>query len=141
MRKWLASVLSLLAFALGAVGCGDDEEEDGGGARTSTEQPADTGPATAADTGPTAPRETVRVGMKDIQYVPKAVKVKAGGTVRWTNGDSVTHTVTKQGGPGPRFDSGNMEVGATFEQKFDRPGKVDYLCTIHPTQTGTVTVE
>ena len=79
--------------------------------------------------------------MEDIQYVPKDVKVKAGGTVRWTNTDSTTHTVTKQGGPGPKFDSGNIEVGGVFEQKFNRSGKVDYFCMIHPNQTGTVTVE
>jgi len=79
--------------------------------------------------------------MQDIEYVPKEVTVKKGGTVTWTNSDSVTHTVTKQGGPGPEFDSGNMEVDATFEQKFDAAGKVDYVCTIHPNQTGTITVE
>jgi len=79
--------------------------------------------------------------MQDIEYVPKEVTVKKGGTVTWTNSDSVTHTVTKQGGPGPEFDSGNMEVDATFKQKFDAAGKVDYVCTIHPNQTGTITVE
>ncbi len=140
MRKWLASVLSLLALALAVAGCGDDEDEDGGSAQTTTEGPADTGPGTGTETG-RASGDTVRVGMRDIQYIPKEVTVRAGGTVRWTNGDSVTHTVTKRSGPGPSFDSGNMEVGATFEQRFDRPGKVDYVCTIHPNQTGTVTVE
>ena len=140
MKKWLALLLSLLALGLTAVGCGGDDEDDGG-AQTS-EQPAQTTPAeTGADTGAAAARETVRVGMENIQYVPKDVKVKAGGTVRWTNSDSVPHTVTKQGGPGPKFDSGTMDVGATFKQKFDRPGKVGYVCTIHPNQTGTVTVE
>lgn len=140
MRKWLASLLALLALGLTVAGCGDDEDEDGGSAQTS-EQPADTGAETGADTGAPPSGQTVRVGMKDIQYVPKEVTVEAGGTVRWTNTDSVTHTVTKRSGPGPRFDSGNMEVGATFEQKLDRPGKIEYVCTIHPNQTGTVTVE
>lgn len=140
MRKWLASLLSLLALALTVAGCGDDEDEDGGSAQT-TEQPADTGPGTGTETGAAASGQTVRVGMRDIQYVPKAVTVKAGGTVRWTNSDSVTHTVTKRGGPGRKFDSGNIEVGGTFEQKFDRPGKVGYVCKIHPNQMGTVTVD
>ena len=137
MNKWLALLLSMLALSLVAGGCGSDDDEGDGGSAKTTEQPADTSP----DTGAAAAGGTVRVGMKEIEYVPKAVKVKAGGTVRWTNSDSVTHTVTKQSGPGPKFDSGNMAVGATFEQKFDRPGKVDYVCTIHPNQTGTVTVE
>jgi len=34
-----------------------------------------------------------------------------------------------------------MNVDDTFEQTFDAAGKVDYVCTIHPNQTGTVTVE
>ncbi len=138
MGKWLAILLSLLVLALTVAGCGDDEDEDGGSAQTTTDAPADTGPRTGSDTGS---GDTVRVGMRDIQYVPKDVTVKAGGTVRWTNTDSVTHTVTKRSGPGPRFDSGNMEVGAVFSQKFDRPGKIGYVCTIHPNQSGTVTVE
>ena len=136
MKKWLVLLLSLLVLGLAVAGCGDDEDDEGGGAPTS-EQPAQTTPDTGADTS----GETVRVGMEDIQYVPKEVKVKAGGTVRWTNSDSVPHTVTKQAGPGAKFDSGTLEVGATFERKFARPGKVDYVCKIHPNQMGTVTVE
>ena len=74
--------------------------------------------------------------MKDIQFVPKDVTVKAGTTITWTNSDQVPHTVTKEGGPGADFDSGNVDPGATFEQTFDEPGKVDYVCTIHPGQAG-----
>ncbi len=120
MKGWISLMLPLAAACLVGAGCGgDDDEGDGGSA------------AGAA----------VRVGMKELQYVPKDVKVKAGDTVRWTNSDSVTHTVTKERGPGRKFDSGNMSVGATFEQRFERPGKVVYICTIHPNQTVTVTVE
>ena len=79
--------------------------------------------------------------MKDIQFVPTDVTVYAGTTITWTNSDQVAHTVTKEGGPGADFDSGNVDPGATFEQTFDGPGTVDYVCTIHPGQTGTVTVK
>ncbi len=130
MKKWLGSMLTLLAIALAVAACGEDDEGSGEGAGR-TEAPADTGAASAG---------AVKVGMEDIEYVPDEVKVKAGRTVRWTNSDSLTHTVTKQSGPGGKFDSGRMEVGATFEQKFDKPGKVNYFCTIHPNQEGTVTV-
>ena len=34
-----------------------------------------------------------------------------------------------------------MMQGDTFTQKFDAPGTIDYVCTIHPQQTGTITVE
>ena len=136
MNRSLAILLSCLAIVVAGCG-GNDDEADGGSAQNSEQQQPDT----SSDTGAAASAGTVRVGMKDIQYVPREVKVKAGGTVKWTNSDSVPHTVTREGGPGPKFDSGNMDVGATFEQKFDSPGKFDYVCTIHPNQTGTVTVE
>ena len=130
MSRRLLLILSCTALALPVAGCGGDEES-GGGSASSGSAPADSGSGTDA----------VKVGMEEIEYVPKEEKVKKGGTITWTNSDSVTHTVTKDGGPGPEFDSGNMEVDATFEQKFDMPGTIDYVCTIHPSQTGTITVE
>ena len=137
MRKWLGVLLSIAAIGALAA-CGDDDDEDGGGGSAETsEAPA----STSGDTGGTPAGRTVKVGMKDIQYVPKDVTVKAGDRVSWTNSDSLTHTVTKKAGPGPKFDSGNMDPGAKFELTFDRTGKIDYFCTIHPNQTGTVNVE
>ena len=140
MKKRLVLFLSLLVLGLTVAGCGGDDEDDEGGSAQTSEQPARTTPDTVTG-GAAGGGKAVRVGMEDIQYVPKEVKVRAGGTVRWTNSDSVPHTVTKQGGPGAKFDSGTLQVGATFEQKFARPGKVDYVCRIHPNQMGTVTVE
>jgi len=130
MSRRLLLILSCAALALPVAGCGGDEES-GGGSSSSGSAPADSGSGTDA----------VMVGMEEIEYVPKEVKVKKGGTITWTNSDSVTHTVTKNGGPGPEFDSGNMEVDATFEQKFTMAGTIDYVCTIHPSQTGKITVE
>ena len=125
----LALLCSCAALALAVPACGGDDEGGGGG------EPG----GAAAESG--SGTDAVKVGMEDIEYVPRDVTVKQGGTVTWTNSDSVTHTVTKEGGPGPEFDSGNLNVDDTFEQKFDAAGKVDYVCTIHPNQTGTVTVE
>lgn len=133
MPRYLALTLSCTAFALPLAGCGGDGEKSsaGGGGGSASSAPADSGSGTDA----------VKVGMADIEYVPKEVKVKKGGTIVWTNSDSVTHTVTKEKGPGPEFDSGNMEVDATFEQKFTVAGTIDYVCTIHPSQVGKITVE
>ncbi len=133
MPRSLALILSCTALALPVAGCGGDDENSGAGGSGSSSGSAPTDSGTGTD--------AVKVGMEEIEYVPKAVKVKKGGTVTWTNSDSITHTVTKQKGPGPEFDSGNMEVDATFEQKFTLAGTVDYVCTIHPNQTGTITVE
>ena len=59
-----------------------------------------------------------------------------GGTITWTNSDDFAHTVTKEGGPGPEFDSDNVDGGGTFKQKFTAVGKIDYLCNIHPGADG-----
>lgn len=131
MNRRVTLALSCAVLALPVAGCGGDDKKSSGGGSPSGSAPADSGSGTSA----------VKVGMKDIQYVPKDVKVKKGGTITWTNSDTVTHTVTKVKGPGPEFNSDNLEVDATFEQKFTVAGTINYVCTIHPTQTGTITVE
>lgn len=132
MKKWSALLLSCIVAGLVSAGCGSDDENDNGSAQTAekpAEQPAE------------KPSGTVAVSMKNTLFVPMDVKVKAGGTIRWTNDDSFAHTVTKTSGPGPRFDSGTVNGGGTFERKFDQAGTLDYVCKIHPNQTGSITVE
>ena len=81
--------------------------------------------------------------MKNIAFNPKTVTVSKGGTVVWTNDDSVNHDVTKSSGPGPNFASGtgNMSSGSTYKQTFNTPGTIQYRCTIHPGMTGTIVVK
>ncbi len=132
MKKWFAALMSCLALGL-VAGCGSDDKKDSGSAKT-TEQPAGK-PASPGGGG------AVAVSMKNTQFVPMEVTVKRGGTITWTNNDSFPHTVTKESGPGARFDSGTVDGAGTFKQKFDKAGTIDYVCTIHPNQTGTITVE
>jgi plastocyanin len=139
MKKLLVLLIACLALGLTFAACGDDDDDDdgGGSAGTTTTEQTDTGAAPPSGGGGGA----TTVDMKDIKFVPKDVTVKAGTTITWTNSDEVPHTVTKDGGPGGQFDSGNIEPGATFELTADVPGTVDYVCTIHPGQAGTFTVE
>jgi len=136
MKKLLALLIACLALTLAACGGDDDDDDGGGGATTTTEQTAP--PAGGGGGG----GETVTVDIPAIEFDPEEVTVEAGTTVKWTNTDDLPHTVTKDGGPGPDFDSGDLEPGSgEFEQTFDQPGTVDYVCTIHPGQAGTVIVE
>jgi len=136
MKKLLALLIACLALTI--VACGDDDDDDGGGGGAATT------PAEQTDTGAEAPEPAggeTTVDMKDIKFVPEDVTVATGTTITWTNSDQVPHTVTKEGGPGGQFDSGNVDPGGTFDLTVDVKGTVDYVCTIHPGQAGTFTVE
>ncbi len=85
--------------------------------------------------GGTSSSNVVAVEIDDFAFVPKAITVRAGQTVRWTNRDFPPHTVTS-GNPedtdkGVLFDSGTLGVGKAFEYTFETPGTYEYFCTYH----------
>jgi plastocyanin len=145
MKRWLALLGACLALALVGAGCGGDDDNDNG----------DTGGGGAA--APAAPKTTEGTGggggggakasqvtMKSISFQPGDLAVKKGATVTWTNDDTVGHDVTKTGGPGPDFksgDPGGLQPGDTYKQTFKTPGTIQYVCTVHPGMEGTITVK
>ena len=141
MKRSLVLLISALALVLFVAACGDDEEDSGGGAADTTATTEATTEETAEDTGGGGGGESVAVDIKDIKFEPHDITVPAGGTVTWTNSDSVPHNVTKEDGPGADFESDSLNQGDTFEQTFDEAGEIKYVCTIHPGQDGTIKVE
>ena len=136
MTKCLAVLSSVLALGLVASGCGGGNDN---GSKSTSKPPAKQ-PATSGGTA----AKTVQVSMKNIQFSPQSISVAKGTTVKWTNDEGVNHDVTKTGGPGPKFSSGkgNLSQGDTYEQKFDTPGTIKYVCTVHaPGMSGTITVK
>ena len=117
----------MLALLLLLAGCGEKKSAGSGTAGgTATE------PATASG------GETVKVAMKDILFVPEEVSARVGQTVRWTNEDDVAHTVKAT--QGADFESKALKKGDTYKAKLTKAGTIDYVCTIHPSQRGTITV-
>ncbi len=80
-------------------------------------------------------QKTLDVSIKGNAFNPDLVEVSTADTVRWTNMDSVDHTVT-----GSNFNSGVLHKGQSYELKFNTPGSYDYQCSIHPSMRGTVKV-
>ena len=88
--------------------------------------------------GESEPVATTDVTMvKSYRFEPKAIEVRAGDTVTWTNDDNFTHTVRVDG-------QGDHEVGRgdSVSIAFAQPGTYHYVCTLHRhDMDGTVVVQ
>ncbi len=83
-------------------------------------------------------QQTVRtIEIKDFSFQPDSITVPVGTTIRWINGDQVSHTVTSNDG---KFDSSAIEKDGQFNFTFSEPGTYSYYCKIHPSMKGVVTV-
>ena len=78
------------------------------------------------------------VVMKNFDFSPMTITVKAGSTVTWKNLDGEPHTVTSADG---LFRSGALDTDETYSYKFDKPGTYKYVCSIHPKMIGTIIVK
>jgi len=74
-------------------------------------------------------------------FKPDNIIIKEGETVQWKNNDTIAHIFASMPliGNGGIF-TPNLESGATWEFKFDKPGEYYYLCFIHQGMIGKVTV-
>jgi plastocyanin len=151
----LAGAFLLPALVLGLAGCaGSEPSQMPASEATSEGQPADPGAAEEAEPS-MAGQKVVAVGLK---FMPADLTVPAGTTVRWTNGEAISHTVTSgawgevnadtglrgtQAADG-MFDHALAPMGSegdTFEFTFDEPGEYRYYCEPHLGMFGTITVE
>jgi plastocyanin len=82
------------------------------------------------------------VTISDFSFEPADLTVNSGTTVTWTNDEGEpVHTVTSDDGAPAEFDSDDIDPGGTFEFTFDEAGEYPYVCKIHASMNGTVTVE
>ena len=70
-------------------------------------------------------------------FAPDQVEIAVGGTVTWTNTDSVAHTSTSDQ---KNWDSGSVAPGGQFSSTYTSAGTFPYHCAIHPGMVGTITV-
>ena len=121
-RRFLILPLAALVLtALLAAGCSSSK-------KSSSSTPATTG---SSSTGP------LKVDIKNFTFTPENLKVKVGQSVTFTNSDDTTHTATAKDGS---FDTGALAQGATKTETFSKAGTYHYICSIHNSMTGTITV-
>lgn len=77
------------------------------------------------------------VQIADFAFAPQTLAVSAGSTVIWTNADSAKHSIVAND---VSFVSEDLGLGATYERTFEAAGEFAYVCGIHPSMSGTITV-
>jgi plastocyanin len=80
---------------------------------------------------------TNEVYIQNDAFNPATITVVMGTTVKWTNKDSHSHTVTSGG----LFDSGDLKKDETFSHTFTSLGTYTYKCSIHSNMSGSVVVQ
>ncbi len=83
-------------------------------------------------------QDTNAVVIKNFDFAPMTITIKAGSSVTWKNLDGEPHTVTSVDG---LFRSGAIDQNESFTFKFDKPGTYQYLCSIHPRMRAAVVVQ
>ena len=84
--------------------------------------------------------DSVTVEAASFAFNPQTIKVKAGGTISFTNKDSTNHSFTAD--DGKSFDSGVIGNNQTKTVTAPgEPGEYPFHCTLHPNMTGTLVVE
>ena len=78
------------------------------------------------------------VAIRGFKFVPAEANIKVGETVVWTNEDSTSHTVESSDGA---LKSDELSKGDTYMFTFTKSGRYDYICGIHPSMHGSVTVQ
>lgn len=137
--------LAIPIIGLLAAACG------GGGATTAptsaaTQPPAGTtAPATGAPTTQSASTchvpassEATVVETTVVDFAWEDVTAKVGDVITWTNGDTEAHGVETDDGT-CRQDPPTPANG-TASLVFDVAGTYPFICWLHPTMTGTITI-
>jgi plastocyanin len=115
--------LPLVLLAVAAVaGCGSGDD--------------DANPVETATPSGGSGREIQMVSGNEFQ--PRETTANVGETVTWVNVDDVPHNAVAKEGDEPKSELLPKDGRYSFTPS--RPGRIDYVCTIHPGMEGTLNV-
>ncbi len=115
----ITTTITILVGALAVAGCASDD------------------PLPDAADGPGATDEPAIISIESFDF-GDPVTITVGEEVLVRNLDGVGHTWTAD--DGESFASGFLEPGDEFRQRLDAPGTITFVCEIHPSMTGSITV-
>lgn len=100
---------------------------------------ADTPSAASAALAASTPATTAEIVIRDYQFVPAVLQIRAGTTVIWINKEKRTSHTVLFTGPGG-MESERLFPGDSWQRRFDTPGDHPYICGPHPEMKGLISV-
>jgi plastocyanin len=82
----------------------------------------------------------VTIHISNFAFNPAEVTITGGTRVTWVNDDSVSHTVTSEGGRFAFPDSATLSWNQQYSNVFVNMGTYNYHCNIHPSMKGKIIV-
>jgi plastocyanin len=80
------------------------------------------------------------IDQKDKQFSKKSIRIKVGDGVEFRNSDPFAHNIFSLS-EAKSFDLGSYPQGQSKKVTFDKPGKVEVECSIHPNMQMDIEVE
>lgn len=127
MKKWIKLSASAAAIVFVLAACGSNGDAGSGPSKEPSASSTQSGQAADA------------VEIRQFNFNPLELTVKAGTTVTWTNRDAILHTVTSGTGPDGKtgeYDGQLGDAGVTFSFTYDTAGTYEYFCSRHSTVPG-----
>ena len=75
------------------------------------------------------------IDISEMRFNPNVIDINQGDTVRWINRGDMPHTIQGDFGGTTMINPGDR-----YEFTFTSAGNFDYICSLHPSMTGTVRV-
>jgi plastocyanin len=126
----LAGVAALVLTACTSSGYGASSEQS----------PSRSAAAVHPSASVAVAQPVVDVDISNFTFTPAQLTVKAGSTIRWTNGGHLENIIHSVNFPAAGIDSGVLHHSDQFTHRFTTPGTYPYICQIHPFMHGTVVV-
>lgn len=138
MNKSLMTVLIVAVLALGGGAAYYIFNKANQKADTATQTSSANQKSAEQSASNSTASQTSSVAIKDMAFSPANISVKKGTKVTWTNDDSVGHSVISENDGGPH--SSVLSKGQSYSFTFDAAGTFNYICGVHPSMKGKVTV-
>lgn len=78
------------------------------------------------------------VMIEGMEFSPQVTEINVGDTVVWTNKDMFPHDATADDSS---FQSPEIRPGRSWKFTAVKKGTFSYICTLHPTMKGSLTVK